>query len=293
MTMRRIIYVIVLSVTLLSGCRYNPLYDGQQFRVYHQDCGLRADDGGHIYVPLKSDAPYVVELYGGMGRKHTVTIDNTDCLDYSYRKGSAKGDGFAEMDIKPAGVTLVPKQLGLSLLTVEDEHTGEAVSLAIHICEAYKAIEVSQTFNSLAEGTVLAFKYGGVDDKVKICKGSLYEGDIEYILEGRYAFVPYESTVALELTYPADENLQPSAGGAEVKKVYKVEFYYGPGTESPETMLLYMNLKDFPLQTKAFQYPEYYMDFRFVDITDGVYHDKESPAARYFYANSAVVIPWK
>jgi hypothetical protein len=165
--------------------------------------------------------------------------------------------------------------------------------LTVHVCPAYKAIQVTDSRNSLANHTILAFRYDGVDDVVKICTGDFYEGSLECVTEGRYAFVPYESTVALELTYPADENEQPCAGGTEIKKIYKVEFYYGGGAGSAEAMLMYMNLKDFPLQTKAFQIPEYYYDFRYVDVTDGVYHDPESTDAKVFNARSAIIVPWK
>jgi hypothetical protein len=291
--MKRFIYAVTAAIIILSGCEYNPLYDGQQFCVYHVDCGLLETDGGHIYVPIKSDEPYVLELYGGKGRKHTVTIDSPEYLDYSYEKGNVKGDGFMDMDIIPAGVTLLPKKLGMSTLTVTEEDTGEAISLTVHVCPAYKAIQVTDSRNSLANHTILAFRYDGVDDVVKICTGDFYEGSLECVTEGRYAFVPYESTVALELTYPADENEQPCAGGTEIKKIYKVEFYYGGGAGSAEAMLMYMSLKDFPVQTKAFQIPEYYYDFRYVDVTDGVYHDPESTDAKVFNARSAIIVPWK
>lgn len=293
MIMKRFIYAVLAAITILSGCEYHPLYDGQKFRVYHQDCGILEGDGGHFYVPVKSDAPYALELYGGTGRKHTITVDSPEYLDYTYKKGSVKGDGFADMDVNPATVTIVPKKLGMSTLTIKEEDTGESVTLIVHICEAYKAIEVSHSKNSLPDGTILAFKYGGVDDVVKICKGDLYQGPVEYVTEGKYAFVPYESTVALELTYPADEDGKPCDGGTMVKKIFMVEFYYGGGAGSPEAMLMYMSFKDFPVQTKVFQIPEYYMDFRYTDITDGEYHDKDSPDAKYFTAYSAVIIPWK
>ena len=292
MIMKRVIYAVLAAIIILSGCEYHPLYDGQKFRVYHQDCGILEADGGHFYVPVKSDAPYALELYGGNGKKHKITVGSPEYMDYSYAKGSVKDDGFADMDINPATVTIVPKQVGMSTLTIKEEDTGESVTLTVHICEAYKAIEVSDSKNSLPDGTILAFKYGGVDDVVKICKGKLYQGPVEYVAEGKYAFVPYESTVALELTYPADEDGNPCAGGTMVKKIFKVEFYYGGGLGSPESMLIYMSLKGFPVQTKAYQIPEYYFDFRYVDVTDGVYHDKDSPDAKYFNAHSAVIIPW-
>ena len=292
MIMKRVIYTVLASIIILSGCEYHPLYDGQKFRVYHHDCGILETDGGHFYVPIKSDEPYVLELYGGKGNKHAITVGSPEYMDYSYEKGSVKGDGFADMDVNPATVTIVPKQMGMSMLTIKEEDTGETVTLTVHICEAYKAIQVSESRNSLPDGTILAFKYVGVDDVVKICKGSLYDSKVEYVTEGKYAFVPYESTVALEITYPADENGQPCNGGAMGKKIFKVEFYYGGSAGSPEAMLMYMSLKDFPLQTKAYQIPDYYFDFIYTDITDGVHHDKESPDAKCFHAYSAVIIPW-
>ena len=53
-------------------------------------------------------------------------------------------------------MTLIPKKLGYTSLILTEEDTGESVMIYVHVCEAYKAIEIYESTNSLDRGTVLA-----------------------------------------------------------------------------------------------------------------------------------------
>lgn len=288
MIMKRIIYAALAAMMMLSGCEYHPFYDGQKFRVSHKDYGLLESDGAHIYVPHQLDEPFVLSLYGGWGKSHHIEIEDQECLGYSYEKGDVKKSGFDGPDMIAAGVTLIPKKIGDTVIRITEETTGESISIFVHVCEAYKAIKVYETQNSLAVGTLLAFRYGGVDDVVKICREDSETGAIEHIVDGRYAFVDHGATVHLEMTFPADEAGQPCAGGAEISKEYDIEFKYGGTYGTANGMMERLNLLDFPLATKSSSH----YNFQFVDITGGIVPDTSLPDTRIFYVRSAEIIPW-
>ena len=293
MIMKRFIYAALTAMMILSGCEYHPYYDGQSFRVYHKDYGLIETDGTHIYVPVQDDEPCVLELYGGKGKNHTVRIENTDCLGYSYEKSDVRKSGFDDPEIIPAGVTLIPKELGYTSLILTEEDTGESVMIYVHVCEAYKAIDIYESTNSLDRGTVLAFRYGGKDDVVRICKEDAYSGEMKHVVDGRYAFVSVNSTVCLELHFPADRSGQPCADGEEIFRKYIVEFKYGGVYGSANGMMQCLNLLDFPLQTKSsVDYNAVHYDFQFVDITDEESPEADRSEYPVFFAKSAVIIPW-
>ena len=290
--MKKSIYILLAVLMILTGC-YHPYYDGQKFRIYHADCGLVESGGAHIYIPVHSDKPYVLELYGGRGKKHKVKIEDPDYLDYSYSKESIQKSGVMEdPQMIPAGVTLLPKKIGDTVLTLTEGDTDESITIYVHICEAFKALEVEDTRNSLPNGTVLAFRYGGTDDIVRICKGGLDTKRMEHVVDGKYAFVPYKSSVCMELTFPADEAGNPSADGEDVTRRYYVTMSYWSDPGSAAGMMERLHLADFPLDTKASSVLETNWNMQFTDITDNEYPDEESPDYKVFYAWSAVVIPW-
>ncbi len=290
--MKRLVYAALAAMIILTGC-YHPYYDGQKFRVYHADCGLVESDGTHIYIPVQSDKPYVLELYGGWGKKHQIKVEDPEYLDYSYSKESIEKTGLIDdPDMIPAGVTLLPKKLGDTAITLTEGDTKESITIYVHICEAFKALEVEYSNNSLPDGTVLAFRYGGVDDVVRICKGGLDKDKMEHIVDGKYAFVPYNSSVCMELTFPADAAGNPSAIGEIVTRRYYVTMTYGYPIGSASAMMERLHLADFPLDTKASSVLDTNWNLQFTDITDNESPDPESPDYKAFNAWSAVVIPW-
>lgn len=295
MIMKKSIYAALVAMIIFSGCEYNPLHDGQKFRITHVDYGVIEEDGEHIYIPVQIDEPYLLDLCGGNGNKHSVKIDEPEYLDYTYKKGSVKRKGAKfDPDIIPARVSLTPKKLGNTSITVTEGETDESIMINVNICEAYKAIEVYYSENSIAGGTVLAFRNDGADDIVKICKGQARACRYEHIVDGRYAFVPYNSTICLEITYPADESGQPAKEGKEVTRRFLVEVAYGESFGTPEEMLRAMNLKGISLATRSDWYddPDNYRDFLFIDITEDENPDRYSPDTKIFYSKRAQMIPW-
>lgn len=289
--MKRFVYAALAAMIILTGC-YHPYYDGQKFRVYHADCGLVESDGAHIYIPVHSDKPSVLELYGGQGKKHMVKIEDPACLDYSYSKESIEKNGLVDdPEMIPAGVTLLPKKLGDTAITLTEGDTKETITIYVHICEAYRALEVEDSNNSLAEGTVLAFRYGGVDDVVRICKGGLNKYEMEHVVDGKYAFAEYGSSVCLELSFPADGVGQPCAEGEVTTRRYYVTMSYGYPV-GPSAMMERLHMADFPLNTKASSAMDTNWYMQFTDITDNEFPNSDSPDFKAFNAWSAVVIPW-
>ena len=139
MIMKRTIYAVLVAMVLLTGC-YHPYYDGQKFRVYHADCGLVESDGTHMYIPLQSDKPCVLELYGGYGKKHEVKIEDPEYLDYSYSKGRIEKNGVVEdPSITPAVVTLLPKKIGDTAIILTEGDTKESITIYVHICKDVKS----------------------------------------------------------------------------------------------------------------------------------------------------------
>ena len=288
--MKKLIYIVLAAVMAFTGCKYNPYYDGQQFRMYNSESGLIETDGCHIYVPIASSNPYVLEFYGGKGKSHTINISDPEYLSYSYEKESVTNKVMDGLEVNPAKVTLIPNMLGDTEITVTDNGTGESLHVYVHIIRAFHMLEVRDTKNSLAKGIILAFEYDAPDDVVKICRRISESSGIEYMFDGRYRFINYQTTVALELEFTADEAGQPSAAGVQTVRTYMVEFKGGGVYGSPYGMMNCLHMKEIPLQTRdVVDEFEFYHEFQFVDITDGKESNPDSPM---FYAYSTTLQPW-
>ena len=110
------------------------------------------------------------------------------------------------------------------------------------------------------------------------------------MFDGRYRFINYQTTVALELEFTADEAGQPSAAGVQTVRTYMVEFKGGGVYGSPYGMMNCLHMKEIPLQTRdVVDEFEFYHEFQFVDITDGKESNPDSPM---FYAYSTTLEPW-
>lgn len=293
--MRKFIYMAIAVLLMVTGCEYHPYYDGQKLRVYNNKHGLIEADGTHLYVPVVGRIPFEIEIYGGAGKNHKVTLADPDYFKYTYKKAGVD-NGFMGEGIYPAILTLEPLQLGDTSMTIADEDTGESIQLYVHIIEAFNMMEISDSRGSLAAGTVLAFDYQKDSDIVRIAGKDPETGSHELIVNGRFRFLDYGSTVALELTYPADSEGQPDASGKETVRRFLVEFHEGGVYGTARGMLYVMNLNDMSLHTRAYM-PDYEIEynekFRFIDITDNENPDMESPDTRIFYASSARLQPWK
>lgn len=262
--MKRYIFAAVAVTLILSGCEYHPFYDGQKFCIYTPDNGLVEEDGCNIFLPIVSENPYVIELYGGEGRNHTVEISDPSCLSYTYEDADVDK---AAGDVIPARITLLPQELGTASLTVTDEDTGESLQFHVDVCEAYNALEVKSGLGSIQEGTVFVFRYGGPDDVVKICSGSVKDRQIKVIAEGRYEFVSFGERLCFELAYPADSDGHPAAGGTEVFRRYVVGYTLG-GLLYADGGMWMLNLKNLPVSTRS-SYPDMkYARYIFFDVTD-------------------------
>lgn len=292
--MRKIIYMAIAVLLMAAGCEYHPYYDGQKLRVYNRDHGVIETDGTHLYVPIVDRQAFEIEIYGGAGKHHKVTLADQEYFSYTYKEADVD-NGFLGEGVYPATLTLEPLQLGDTSMTIADEDTGESIQLYVHIIEAFNMIEIFDSHGSLAAGNVLAFDYVSGSDLVKIARKDQETGTMELIVEGRFRFLDYDSTVALELSYPADSEGQPDASGAETVKRFLVEFQEGGVYGSARGMLHLMNLNDVMLHTRLYM-PDYEFEynekFRFVDITDNENPDMESPDTRIFYAFSAKLQPW-
>ena len=293
--MRKIIYMAIAVLLMAAGCEYHPYYDGQKLRVYNRDHGVIETDGTHLYVPIIGRHAFEIEIYGGAGKHHKVTLADQEYFSYTYKEADVD-NGFLGEGVYPATLTLEPLQLGDTSMTIADEDTGESIQLYVHIIEAFNMIEIFDSHGSLAAGNVLAFDYVSGSDLVKIARKDQETGAMELIVEGRFRFLDYDSTVALELSYPADSEGQPDASGAETVKRFLVEFQEGGVYGSAQGMLHLMNLNDVMLHTRLYM-PDYEFEynekFRFVDITDNENPDMESPDTRIFYAFSAKLQPWE
>lgn len=306
MIMKKLIYAAVAALMILSGCEYHPYYDGQEFFVNDSMTNTVIDnDGEDIIISLQYDEPYVLECYGGKGKNYTITISDPDCLDYSLTESDVETPPF-DFYVNPTEITLLPKKLGDTSITIKDDDTGESIQLNVHIHTGYHVLQLSETtffFND----TVFAFIYGGEDDVLKVCQGSIYTRAIKPVVDGRYAFVDIDGILYFEMTYPADGSGRPLEGGEETFRRYQVQLYdwWGQYTVyDPSGMLYDMNLQDIRPVTKETVVPEIkYENFRFVDVTDydgslSEYvepynpNDPTSPRYSYFYTQSARIIPW-
>lgn len=292
--MKRYILAAIAVLMILSGCEYHPYYDGQILRVYQIRYGLIENDGAHLYVPIESTRPYVLEIYGGKGKKHKVTVSDPELLAVIYREASV--DAFLGEGIGPANLTLQPRQLGDTSMEILDEDTGESITINIHIVKAYNMMEIHATQNSLAIGTVIAFDYPSPSEDIKMCRKNQENGDLEYLFDAKCRFHDCDTTVMMELTYLADEYEQPDVHGTEITKKFLVQSEEGYVTGDPYYTLDMMNLHYMTILTRAVEDEyvrlEYNYRFRFIDITENENPDLLSPDSKIFYATSAKLQPW-
>ena len=294
--MKRLIYMAVLAMIAFASCEYHPYYDGQALCIYGSECGLIRTDGVHVNVPVVSREPYVLELYGGKGCNHTIVVDDSDILGYEYSSRDVQHSIADESDLIPAKITLRPKKKGDTCITIKDDDTGESIMMFIHVCDAYKAIQLFKGNSDFYHDCILAFNYGELDDVVRICRGNVYTGNIEHIVDGHYRFVDIEGYLHLELTFTAGENGRVAAEGTEVQKLYQVQFISG-GAYGADLMLEYLNLSLLPTYTRKVEsdvdvMPSYKMEFMFIDVTGVDLPNVDSLDGEQFFAYSAEIIPW-
>ena len=295
--MKRYILAAIAGLLIFSGCEYHPYYDGQILRVYMSQYGLIETDGTHLNIPIKSTRPYILEIYGGKGKSHKVNVADPNLLAFAYKEASVEiflGEGG-----EPAKLTLDPLQLGDTSIEILDEDTGESISIELHIVKAYNMMEIHDTRNSLAIGTVIAFTYPESSEEIKICRKDTENGNLEYLYDAKCRFHDCDTTVMMELTYLADETEQPDIKGTEITKKFLVQSEEGYVTGEPYYTLDMMNLHYMTILTRAvkdyYDEWEYNYRFRFIDITDlaeGEIPDGDSPDAKVFYATSAKLTPW-
>lgn len=288
--MKRITYIVLAVIVLLCGCEYHPYYDGQKFRIYNNRHGLIEADGTHMYVPLVDKRKFVIDVYGGKGRNHSIVVDDPKCLSYTYEAAKVDG-GLLGDGIIPTRVTINPLEVGDTSIRISDDDTGESIQVFIHVVKAYSTMEVYKTHGSMQPGIVFAFEYRSKNDVVKICRFNEETYEIDFMYDARYKFLDYDTTVAFELTYLADADGQPDAAGNETVKRFLVLYEDGGDSGYPFGMLREMNLNYLPI-TRAY-YPdedyEYYQEFIFVDITDDEKYDLNSPETKYFHTSSAQI----
>lgn len=278
--MKKFIYTVIMAVIILSGCEYNPYYDGQDFCVYDKTYGMLETDGMHIYVPMPDKDPYVLEFYGGKGKSHKISIADPECLRYTYIESDIKTAPFDVTQITPAGITLLPQKTCDTSIKIEDLDTGESLEINVHICDSFQAVEVSEGCASFEKGTVFAFRYGGEDKRVRICRGNVSERELEYIVEGNYEFAAVDDSLYFELKYPADEAGKPTAAGMECTRTYQILHIDG-SMDDPWWMMQLLNLENLPIETRSYYVPDRYdASLRFVN-------EQEE-----FTVNSAMIIPW-
>ena len=288
--MKRFIYIYAVML-LACGCEYHPYYDGQPLRIFNADCGIVETSGIHINVPIVSRSKFVISIYGGKGKEHSVTVEDTGYFSYTYEEADVDG-GLMGDGIVPAKITITPHQLGETSMTISDVDTGESIQLFVHVVRTYSTLEVDDTKNSLPEGTVLAFEYGSAGDIFKMCRYNPRTGLFEYLYDGHFRFLEDDETLELELTYLADQAGNPDVNGEEVVKRFMVQIETYEGYVDAPGSLYLMNLEYLHVQTRdhapVIDY-DYYSRFRFVDITDNPHPDPESPEAKIFYAGSATL----
>lgn len=291
--MKRFIYAAVAAVMMLSGCEYHPYYDGQEFCILDKEAGVIRTDGVHIYVPMKDRDPYVLEFYGGAGENHSVTVEDPELLDYMYEGSDVRKTLLDGLEVIPANVVLTPKRTGDTSITIKDLDSDASITIYVTVCDSYMAMEVSEGNSTFETGTVFAFTYGGEDDIVKICRGSVSDRDVVHIVDGRYEFVTEDGILYFEFRFPADESGRPSQNGSEIYKRYQVR-HRGGQLDDWSYMLDLLNLLDYPCVTKGYFVPEYYdVELRFADVTDFEEPPTEDEAEYdSFLARSARIFPW-
>ena len=228
----------------------------------------------------------------------TISIaTDPNLLAFTYKEASV--ETFLGEGVEPAKLTLDPQQLGDTSIEILDEDTGESISIELHIVKAYNMMEIHDTRNSLAIGTVIAFTYPESSEEIKICRKDTENGNLEYLYDAKCRFHDCDTTVMMELTYLADETEQPDIKGTEITKKFLVQSEEGYVTGEPYYTLDMMNLHYMTILTRAvkdyYDEWEYNYRFRFIDITylaEGEIPDGDSPDAKVFYATSAKLTPW-
>ena len=295
--MNRYILAAISLLMLLSGCEYHPYYDGQILRIYQNKHGLIEADGTHLYVPIVDRNPYRLEIYGGKGKNHKVTISNPELIGYTYTEADI--ETFLGNGPSPAVVTLEPRQIGDTVIEILDEDTGESIRIDLHIVKVFNMMQIEESHNSLGEDIVIAFDFPTPTEDIKLCRKISDNFEFECIVEAKCRFIACDTTAVMELTYLADENEQPDPDGSEIVKNFYIEDELGNVSGYPSYTLRTMNLNDMGIQTKKVydEYDSFVYDsrFRFIeiaDVTDSEIPDGDSPDTKMFYASSAQLTPW-
>lgn len=293
MIMKRMIYAVLTAMMIFSGCGYHPYYDGQPFRVYLANDGDILENGAVAYVPVVSAYPHVLELYGGYGGEHSVDVADPDILGYNYTKGDKKVN-LLDSQMIPARLTLKPKKLGKTVVSVTELDSRETFTINVEICEAYKVLEIYGGNELFETGTMFAFNYLADDDDAKICRRD--NDNLEVIADGRYEFFAKDEMLYLEMFYHADVDGVPSADGTETRKLYQVQPERG-GSYDPATMMTMLNMGEYWLHAENTVVPEiapdnYYVKFMFIDVTDADMSSMGTEGRSVFYAYSTYLIPW-
>ena len=87
--MKRLITAAFAALMIMSGCEYHPYYDGQKLRVYNMEYGVIEADGTHLYVPIVGRHAFEIEIYGGAGKNHKVTLADQEYFRYTYNAKTA------------------------------------------------------------------------------------------------------------------------------------------------------------------------------------------------------------
>ena len=103
--MKKFIYAAIAVILMASGCEYHPYYDGQKLRVYNMDHGVIESDGTHLYVPIVARKAFEIEIYGGAGKNHKVTLADHEYFSYTYKEADVD-NGFLGEGVYPATLTL-------------------------------------------------------------------------------------------------------------------------------------------------------------------------------------------
>lgn len=294
--MRRLLFAAFTAMMICVGCDYHPYYDGQKFRLYQSYTGLIEQDGQHVYVPLVLDDPFIVEIYGGLGKNHSIKVGDQDVISYEYIEGYSKPGVFEDPDVEPTIIDILPKKLGETDITVTDEDTGESILVHMHVCDPYHILEAEYPRNCFADGTLFGFRYGGEDNVLMIGNGIIksYHYEFTHITEGTYEFVTYKGDLCLEITYPADEDGRPCNGGEDVFMRFRVVERWGGSLNTPESILEGLAMSDLQVRTRAKEtsiYKPFYY-FEFIDITDDEDPDLGSEDVRMFDAYTTSIHPW-
>ena len=279
--MKRLIFAAIAALTILSGCEYHPFYDGQEFCIFNAECGLLKTDGGHAYVPVADEKPYVLDFYGGKGKSHTITVSDPDILDYAYTESDVK-NSVGDSEIITAGITLMPKKIGDTSITVTDDDTRESIQIFIHVCEAYKAIEVYEAGSAFEKGTVFAFRYPYEGNVLSIGRGRVSSNEVEFLSEGRYSFFEKGEHLFFEIEHSSLEN------GKKTYLVFPDQGYY----YAAYSVMRMLNLGDCELPTRAVTdvQQNYNVRFVFMEYDDPDVPVSDSLEGEHFKAYSARII---